>query len=111
MVKYIKDEWERLAIMARFDCKELAKLNKLSVRQLQRVFHNTFGRTPQDWLNERRILTAQQLLRNGSSIKGVAIDLGFKQSSHFCRQFKIVCGITPSQFKDHVACTANVVQG
>jgi transcriptional regulator GlxA family with amidase domain len=94
-----KTNWGQLVIAARYDCKELAKLNKMSIRQLQRIFRNELRRTPQDWMNEQRILAAQQLLRTGDPVKKVALELGFKQSSHFCRQFKLVTGVTPSQFK------------
>ena len=111
MLGYLDDEWKQLAVMARFDCKELAKLNNVSVRQLQRVFRTRFGQPPQDWLNEQRIVAAQQLLRIGNSTKRVALDLGFKQTSHFCRQFKIISGITPSQFKNSMIGTTRVAIG
>jgi AraC-like DNA-binding protein len=90
--------WEDLAKAARYDAKELAKLCHLSVRQLERDFRRNLGHTPQDWLNEQRIKAAQQLLLFGQPVKVVALELGFKQSSHFCRQFKSQNNLTPSQF-------------
>jgi AraC-like DNA-binding protein len=90
--------WERLAEAARYDAKELAKLCHLSVRQLERDFRRDLGRTPQDWLNEQRIKAAQPLLLSGQPVKVVALELGFKQVSHFCRQFKSMHKLTPSQF-------------
>lgn len=89
-----------LATAAHFNCKELAKLNHVSVRQLQRVFHKNFRRTPQEWLNEQRILAVKQALLQGDSVKKVALEMGFKHSSHLCRQFKMLTGTTPSQFKN-----------
>lgn len=34
----------------------------------------------------------------GLPVKVVALDLGFKQASHFCRKFKSCFGIAPSRF-------------
>jgi AraC-like DNA-binding protein len=94
--------WEQLAAAANYDARELAKLRRLSIRQLQRDFRQNFGRTPQDWLNEQRIKAAQRLLLSGQPVKVVALELGFKQLSHFCRQFKIQQNLTPSQFASQV---------
>jgi AraC-like DNA-binding protein len=90
--------WEGLAGTAHYDAKELAKLCNLSVRQLERDFRRVLGCSPQGWLNEQRIKAAQQLLLSGQPVKVVALELGFKQSSHFCRQFKLQFHLTPSQF-------------
>jgi AraC-like DNA-binding protein len=91
-------DWEALAGAAHYDAKELARLCHLSVRQLERDFRRDLERTPQDWLNEQRIKAAQPMLLAGELVKYVALELGFKQVSHFCRQFKSLHNLTPSQF-------------
>ena len=96
--------WEELAQSAHYNAHELAKLCGISTRQLQRHFRFRFRCSPQSWLNYRRLLAAEGLLRSGDSVKKVAFDLGFKQPSHFCRQFKTRNKMTPSQF----AVTQNV---
>ena len=96
------DRWEQLAGTARYDAKDLAKLCNLSVRQLERDFRRGLERSPQDWLNEQRIKASQQLLLSGQPVKVVALELGFKQLSHFCRQFKTQQNLTPSQFASQV---------
>jgi AraC-like DNA-binding protein len=93
-----KDGWKALAVAAHYDSKELAKLCRFSPRQLQRKFNFLFGRSPQNWLNEQRIIAAQQLLLSGEPIKTVAFDLGFKRVSHFYRQFKCRSHMTPLEF-------------
>jgi AraC-like DNA-binding protein len=95
---FTNGQWEELAQSAHYDSNELATLCGVSTRQLQRHFRYRFHRTPQSWLNERRLLAAEGLLLSGDSIKKVALDLGFKQTSHFCRQFKSRKKMTPSQF-------------
>ncbi|MGO8741991.1 MAG: helix-turn-helix transcriptional regulator [Limisphaerales bacterium] len=108
MAKALLERWEQLAGSAHYDAKELARLCHLSVRQLERDFHHNLERSPQDWLNEQRIKAAQQLLLSGEPVKVVALDLGFKQVSHFCRQFKSQLNLTPSQFAAHTQTTLRV---
>jgi AraC-like DNA-binding protein len=91
-------EWEKLAGVAHFNARRLAALCGVSLRQLQRQFRQHVGKAPQDWLNERRIVIAREMLSSGAAIKVVAIELGFKQASHFCRQFKSANQMTPSEF-------------
>jgi AraC family transcriptional regulator len=98
MAKLFIEDWERLASTAHYDATVLAKMCQLSVRQLQRDFRRLCSRTPQDWLNEQRLQAAQTLLLSGRPIKSIAFELGFKQMSHFCRQFKALYKVTPSQF-------------
>jgi transcriptional regulator GlxA family with amidase domain len=98
MFKVSKLELEKLAKTSNYEAKLLAKLCQVSPRQLQRDFKREFGRSPQDWLNEQRLVAAGQLLQDGASVKNVAFELGFKQASHFCRQFKTLYRQTPTEF-------------
>jgi AraC-like DNA-binding protein len=90
--------FEELARSAHFNAREFAGLCRLSPRQVQRIFRAKFTLSPQQWLNEKRISVARELLLSGKPVKVVAYELGFKQSSHFCRQFKAVIHMTPSEF-------------
>jgi AraC-like DNA-binding protein len=90
--------WTELAKVARYNVGSFAKLCRLSNRQLQRQFRSYLGCSPQVWLDEQRIAAACPLLLSGKSVKMVAYDLGFKQTSHFCRKFKAANKMTPSQF-------------
>lgn len=89
---------ESLAVTSHYDVRELARLCTISPRQLQREFRRRFACSPQDWLNEQRIRAAQQLLLLGQPVKVVALELGYKQTSHFCRHFKRQLNMTPSEF-------------
>src|SRR5687767_13301700 len=99
--------WDELARVARYRSPELAKLCKVSSRQLRRQFQQYFGCSPQDWLKEQRIVAAERLLLTGELIKTVAYELGFKQTSHFCREFKSRKEVTPSEF---VAINVGILQ-
>jgi AraC-like DNA-binding protein len=94
----VTGKWEGLAETSHYNANQLARLCGVSTRHLQRHFRRNFHCSPQSWLNERRLLVAQDLLLSGESVKKVALDLGFKQPSHFCRQFKSRNKMTPSQF-------------
>src|ERR1700722_17073503 len=83
---------------AQYSAKALAHLLGLTDRQLQREVHRQLAESPQHWLDRRRIQAARELLLSGQMIKQVAPELGFKQTSHFCRQFKNQNQMTPSQF-------------
>jgi AraC-like DNA-binding protein len=93
-----KERWEQLAETAQYNGSELARLCNLSTRQLRRVMRRDLGCAPKEWLNERRLVAARRSLLSGDSVKKVALDLGFKQSSHFCRRFKSFNHMTPSEF-------------
>jgi AraC-like DNA-binding protein len=88
---------------SRFEARNFAKLCGVSPRQLQREFKRHFKCTPQSWLNEQRIVFASRLLLMGHRIKSAALDSGFKQVSHFCREFKSKTGMTPSEFCSYLS--------
>ena len=89
-------DWSELAERARFDIRQLAVLCQVSVRQLERFFKHSFHVAPEPWLKHLRLQEAQALLRRGIGVKEVAYAVGFKQVSHFCREFKRTTGATPS---------------
>lgn len=93
-----KRGWLRLAREARFNATNMAALCGITPRQLERHSEKSLGCPPQQWLDEQRMIAADLLLREADTIKEVAFQLGFNQASHFCRQFKLHFGLTPSQF-------------
>ena len=99
--RWTEQAWSELAEAAHYDAKALARLCQISTRQLQREFRRSRGRSPQEWLNEQRILAARQLLLSGLPVKRVAFEVGFKYTSHFCQRFKSLNHMTPSEFVLH----------
>src|SRR5687767_12223649 len=88
-------DWQRLALKARFKPLAVAELCGLSVRTVQRHFRKRYGVTLGEWLRTYRLQLAYERLRMGESIKCIAIDLGYKQLSHFSRDFKKHFGCAP----------------
>jgi len=93
-----KRAWLRLGREAKFNASDMAAHCGITLRQLERHAQTTFGCPPQQWLDEQRMIAADILLREAETIKEVALQLGFSQSSHFCRQFRKHFGLTPTQF-------------
>jgi AraC-like DNA-binding protein len=88
--------WSELARLVQFHAKLLAQRCGVSSRQLQRFFILKTGRTPQKWLNELRQTLALGSLSELKSVKQVSHELGYKQPSHFSREFKRAHGVAPS---------------
>ena len=71
----------------------------VSERHLRRVFEEGIGKSPKDWLRQERMVAARSLLREGSPIKEVAIDLGFTTAKMFSRDFQLFHGVKPTEFQ------------
>jgi AraC family transcriptional regulator of adaptative response / DNA-3-methyladenine glycosylase II len=71
----------------------------VSERHLRRVFEEGIGISPKEWLRQERMVAARNLLRCGSPIKEVAIDLGFSTSKMFSRDFLSFYGVRPTDFQ------------
>lgn len=71
----------------------------VSERHLRRVFEEGLGISPKEWLRQERMVAARNLLRHGSPIKEVAIDLGFSTAKMFSRDFQTFYGVRPTDFQ------------
>jgi AraC family transcriptional regulator len=67
---------------------------------LARTFHRTFGQTMGDFIRMLRVDFACSRMRNRASLASIALSAGFADQSHFCRTFKRVVGMTPSDYRD-----------
>lgn len=66
-----------------------------------RIFRDAVGKSPAQYLTECRILLAKKLLVSTRlSVKQIAYETGFGQSSYFIRQFHRMTGMTPGQFRE-----------
>jgi AraC-like DNA-binding protein len=88
--------WENIALQAEFRPARMGSLCGVSLRTLQRHFTKNYGMTISVWLRSVRLAKAREKILAGDQIKAVAIDLGFKQLSHFSRAFKEHFGMAPS---------------
>src|SRR5688500_10226474 len=89
------NSWDNLAAPAEFQLTDLARLCGVSVRTLQRHFDQHLDRPAARWLRDARLDKARALLKTANSVKSVAYEMGYKQPSHFTREFKRRFGVTP----------------
>jgi len=82
------------------DLAELAAIAGLSVYHFARAFKQSAGVTPHQYLVNRRIERAQEMLaRSGLPLSGIALATGFSDQSHLARHFRQMLGMTPGQFR------------
>jgi len=79
---------------------EMAKLTHFTPSGFCRYFKTKTRRSFVAFLNEVRIHRAMELLRDKDwTIARIAMESGFENLSHFNRQFRKLCGKTPSNYR------------
>ena len=79
----------------------LAELAELSPFHFSRVFKQTTGMTPLQFVIRERMLQAQQLIRETSrSLIEIALEVGYTSPSHFAQVFRRTVGVAPTQFRN-----------
>ncbi len=81
----------------------LADLCGMSRSTFARHFQSVIGTTPGQYITERRIRLAQELLRKGQAIKRVSIDVGYGSQPAFARAFKEKTGASPKSWLSSIA--------
>jgi AraC family transcriptional regulator len=75
---------------------EIAQFAGMSEFHFFRLFRQTFGLSPYQYLTKKRFEQAIYLLSQGQSISAVAIESGFSSIHSFSKSFKKVYGVSPS---------------
>lgn len=93
IISFMKNHYQE-----NIDLNEICKRFYISKSTLTRVFKNNVGMTPSKYLGYVRIIEARKLLKEGYSIKAVAVKVGFSDDSTFIKKFKNIQGISPKQY-------------
>lgn len=81
---------------------ELAAQVGLSASRLAHVFKAETGLSPLQYLRQLRLRTALRLLETTSlSVKEIRHKVGVSDQSHFTRDVKKYCGLTPARYRRH----------
>lgn len=78
---------------------ELAKICKLSTRQLTRAFRVSRSCSVNEYLAQVRIEIAKRRLASGEGVKEIANGLGYATQSAFTFAFRRATGTTPGQYQ------------
>lgn len=96
-------EGRKLVGLVSDDCRsldELAAAAGLSRFHFCRLFKKETGRSPWQYVLDRRVERARELLLGSPlSIKQIATHLGFDNPDYFARLFKRACGVTPRRYR------------
>ena len=78
----------------------LAELVNLSPFHFSRVFKQTTGMSPLQFVTRERIVHAQQIMRETSrSLTEISLEVGYTNPSHFAQAFRRMAGVTPTEFR------------
>ena len=80
---------------------ELAAMVNLSPSRLHQLFKEETGVPPARYLRRLRMRRARELLETTNlSVKQVMAGVGVTDESHFVRDFKKTCGLTPARYRE-----------
>ncbi len=78
----------------------MAEVADLSPFHFSRVFKQTTGMTPLQFVTRERVTRAQQLIRETSrSLIEIGLEVGYGSASHFAQVFRRIAGVTPRNFR------------
>lgn len=96
-VKYIESHYSRQDLYTPM----LAKMSGIGETYYRNIFLAVFGVAPTRYIQQYRVDRAKELLVNStSSVEEIAVAVGFANSSYFCKVFKTITGMTPSEYAD-----------
>jgi AraC-like DNA-binding protein len=79
---------------------DIARVLGLSPDYATRCFRASYGVSPRRWLRDERIRkAAADMVDEGLSIVAVSERYGFTDASFFCKQFRLVLGSSPGQWR------------
>jgi AraC family transcriptional regulator len=79
---------------------QIAAIAQLSPYHFIRLFKNSFGQTPYQYILQRRIEKGKYLLQHSKlSMEEIAAIVGFGDYSHFAKYLKRFTGLTPKQLQ------------
>lgn len=78
---------------------DISEASHISLFHFSRIFKKLTGYSPYAYLLQVRIVEAQRLLREGSSVTSTAFETGFNSVANFSYRFKEIVGISPSEYQ------------
>lgn len=96
-VKYIEANYNKQDLYT----PELAKMSGMGETYYRNIFISVFSVPPAKYIQQYRVDKAKQfLVRGNMSVEEIAVSVGFANSSYFCKVFKLLTDLTPSEFAE-----------
>lgn len=96
-ISYIEQNYSR-----NLTVEELASICGLDRSYFGKVFKETMGQSPQEFLIHYRMSRAAELLAGTDlSVGEIGVNVGYPNQLHFSRAFKTVHGISPRQYRQN----------
>ncbi len=94
------EDFVREKLAEEISVETLSGLAELSPFHFSRVFKQSTGMSPLQFVTRERITRAQQLIRETSrSLIEIGLEVGYGSPSHFAQVFRRVVGVTPREFR------------
>lgn len=93
IMQYIDNHLEETVNFSR-----MAEKFGIPLGALREEFRNHTGLTLREYLLERKIVNAKNLLKNGASVTDACFASGFNDYANFIRSFKKKEGISPGKY-------------
>jgi len=91
--------------MEKVSVKQIAAAAGICVRECQRTFVAVIQDSPIKYLMRRRIIIAADLLRSSNAAGSeICAQCGFESQSYFTKQFRLIMGVTPKQYRRNSNC-------
>lgn len=93
------DEMLRASFRSGVGVSDLARAVGVHPTHVARTFRAQFGQSVGERVRALRVEWAKEALRGEEPIARVALDAGFADQSHFTRTFRLLAGMTPSEYR------------
>lgn len=81
---------------------DAAKETNLSYHYFSKFFKDSMGKSFVEYLTELRVEKSRELLREtNDSIKEICYKIGYSDPNYYCKIFKKVTGMTPTEFREN----------
>lgn len=95
--KYINENYHREISMD-----DAAKETNLSYHYFSKFFKDSMGKSFVEYLTELRVDKSRELLKDtNDSIKEICYKIGYSDPNYYCKIFKKVTGMTPTEYRDN----------
>ncbi|MAD47543.1 MAG: AraC family transcriptional regulator [Oceanospirillaceae bacterium] len=80
------------------DIDRLCRVACMSRSKLYQQFRHVMGSGPMEYIQQRRLEKARELIAAGQSVTQTCYDVGYVSPSHFCRRFQQQYGVSPREY-------------